>query len=131
MATYRKLLKNANGDTILPVTGYMGDYSTTEQDTGYTWIDGYPIYKKTIDNLNLPSSRGGTSTAHGISNLRNVIKIEAINLRPDGDFFPLNFGDGGNNDTVIYVNSTSVCIYSVSGRAGYAFATLYYTKNTI
>ncbi len=26
----------------------IGDYSTSEQDTGFTWIDGKSIFKKTI-----------------------------------------------------------------------------------
>ena len=45
MATYRKLLKNRKGDTIIPIVG-LGEYSTTEVDTGKKWIDGKTVYRR-------------------------------------------------------------------------------------
>jgi hypothetical protein len=34
----------------------FGNYSTSEVDTGFTWIDGSKIYKKTIEHLSGLSS---------------------------------------------------------------------------
>ena len=48
------------------------DYSTSEVDTGYTWTDGSPIYKKTINIGALPNATT-KSVAHNISNFGTPI----------------------------------------------------------
>lgn len=49
------------------------DYSTTEKIVG-TWIDGSPIYQKTIDFGALPNNTT-KNVAHGISDISTVINI--------------------------------------------------------
>lgn len=106
-----------------------GNYSTEEQDTGFTWIDGKPIYKKTLSYS--IAQTGDNATPHNISNLSNIIKIEGI-LSGNSQWRPASYGDGGNSDTVTYVDSSNVVTYCVGssniGRTMYA--TLYYTKNS-
>lgn len=52
-------------------------YSTTEQDTGLTWIDGSKIYQKTIDFGTMPVNEE-KDVAHGISNLAFLVDIEFV-----------------------------------------------------
>ena len=55
MATYKKLLKNRAGDTIIPVTE-RDTYTTTEQVVG-TWINGKPVYRVVLSG-NISSTTG-------------------------------------------------------------------------
>ena len=118
-------------DKIDFTTFGFGNYSTSEQDTGFTWVDGKAIYKKTIATLNLPTAGGqNATTAHGISNLQTLVKMDGALVNTSGAHLPLSYGDGNNNDTVTYVDATNVIIYSVSSHAGWTGqVTLYYTKN--
>ena len=54
--------------------GDPNDYSTTEKIVG-TWIDGKPLYQKTISCGALPNNTI-TRLSHGISNLAKVIDIQ-------------------------------------------------------
>lgn len=49
-------------------------YSTSEINTGATWIDGKPIYRKVVEIGVLPNATTKT-VAHGISNLGRVIHL--------------------------------------------------------
>ena len=51
-------------------------YSTDEQVIG-TWIDGKPVYQKTIEFGALPNATE-KSVNHGISNLKYVISYDCI-----------------------------------------------------
>lgn len=51
-----------------------GNYSTSEIDTGYTWLNGEPIYKKTLVFGSMPNNTT-TTYSFGVSNA-NVIKHE-------------------------------------------------------
>lgn len=54
------------------------NYSTTETDTGLTWVDGKKIYRKVIEWALTASSAGEQTKAHGISNLDNVTSLRVI-----------------------------------------------------
>ena len=113
-------------------TTLSGNYSTSETDTGFTWIDGKTIYKKTVGPLNFPTSSGtNASTAHNITGIKEILKIDGIAKNTSGAFLPLSYGDGSNNDMVTYASSNHVTIYSVSNKSGWTgYATLYYTKSS-
>lgn len=82
------------------------DYSTTEKATGFTWIDGKIIYKKTI-NFGVSPNNTTKNVAHGISNINEVIKYEAFT----------STGAAGNNYMMLpFVESSNVS-YSMSVRA--------------
>lgn len=52
------------------------DYSTEEKVVG-TWIDGRPVYQKTVEITNIPNNNMA-QTPHNISNLDIVIKFEGM-----------------------------------------------------
>ena len=106
---------------------FPGNYSTTEQDTGYTWIDGSKIYKKTIVYSNLPV--GETNINHGVSNMGLVVKNET--------FCKINNTTTLQVPTIASSSQNSVCIWTTYATYIKVFATismdlfystLYYTK---
>lgn len=131
MATYRKLLKNRAGDTIIPVTDLMEDYSLNEVNTGKKWIDGTVVYKKTIDLGSLPNNNA-KAVAHNISNLGFVIDVQAT--ASDGTnriVIPATATTGTASQVAIYIDGTNINITSGNDRSAYSgYATLYYTKTS-
>lgn len=71
-----------DGAVTAAKTAFGGNYSTTEVDTGFTWIDGKPIYKKTINTGQIPS--GASTVTFDISglNLDKLIKLEGRCMDP-------------------------------------------------
>ena len=63
-------------------------YSTEEREIG-CWVDGKPLYQKTIDFGALPNATS-KSVAHGISNLGRICKYDcvAINTNDNVGFTP-------------------------------------------
>ena len=149
MSTYKKQLKDKDGNTIYPDVGIdldnvvysddpesVGDdyidpasYSETEHKTGGTWVDGKPIYKKTIKYQNLPI--GETDIPHGISNIGVVIKNES--------FCKINDTTTLQVPTIASSTQNSLCIWTTYSTTVKVFATLsmdliyitlYYTKTT-
>lgn len=133
--------KIANGavtsDKIDFSTLNFGNYSISEQDTGFTWIDGSSIYKKTVNFGALPNATTKT-VAHNISNIHLMIKAEGFfhtSLVDVFSPFPQNFSGNpdmfnGNVSTMV-VTKTDVridCTGNMSGAT--AYITLYYTKNS-
>ena len=109
-----------------------GNYSTSEHDTGFTWVDGRKIYKKTINIGTLPNNET-ISVPHGISNLARIIKIEGNALRPgDGGMFPLPYVSG-TEGLSIYVSAgyTELFIGTGSDRTNMnGYITVYYVKSS-
>ena len=110
------------------------DYSTSEVDTGTTWIDGSAIYKKTVNFGTLPNN-AMKDVAHGISNLGWIVKMEGISKRStDGTFFPIPFSskNGAGNCIEITVGATNIEISTGMDRTNMTdcYITLYYTKSS-
>ena len=114
-------------------TNFGGNYSTSEQNTGFTWIDGKYIYKKTVDTGAMPNATEKT-VAHGISNLGRVIKIEGYCYNSQNDTtFPLPFSwTAETSDVGVLIGTTTINIRSGVNRTDYAesYITLYYTKSS-
>lgn len=109
------------------------DYSTSEINTGATWIDGSAIYKKTVNFGTLPNATS-KDVAHGISNLGRVVKIEGYAFRSsDSTNFPIPFAseNGANNCIGITVTQTNISIGTGTDRSNISecYVTLYYTKS--
>lgn len=104
-------------------------YSTSEELTGDLWIDGKPIYRKTIAFGALANATLKT-VAHGITGLDLVLRQEAFaKTLPSGNtiFIPDNQGSG--NNARIYVDSTSIYSATAANESGRtAWVTLWYTK---
>lgn len=104
-------------------------YSTSEVDTGATWVDGKTIYKKTIYKASIAS--GDTSTQHGISNIDLVVKHEAF-MVSSGQYVPLTAfvnTSGGNYFAVWKISSSIIQTFS-SLTITDAYFTIYYTKTS-
>lgn len=109
-------------------------YSTQEIRIG-TWIDGKPLYRKTIKIENTALAVGDNNIAHGISNLNQCIKAE---LSKNGSHVFPYFNYNANNQTlsmtfISNVNSTNITIRLMNdswGSGNVWYATLYYTKTT-
>lgn len=106
-------------------------YSTTEHDTGATWIDGKKIYAITKEWSN-QALDNTVKLAHGISNVDKIIDYKAT-YYDGGSYvrFPIT-GATSDKTVGLRINATKVTItgtdtYSVkSGRNLYV--TIYYTK---
>ena len=105
-------------------------YSTTEKIIG-EWIDGKPIYQKTIYFGALPNSTS-KSVAHGISNFDKLLRLFGT---LDGgalqSVIPLSYPDGITYNVGAYVTSTDVVIKTGTDRTSdTAYVTIQYTKTT-
>lgn len=137
MATYKKQLRDKDNNVIYPAQGLgtitndnidwtttAQSYSTTEVDTGATWVDGKHIYKKTVDFGPLPNNTG-KSVAHGITGISRVVKIEAI-MYQGANSWVIPY----TSVTSISVEGSNVVIYTNTNLTGFsAFVTAYYTKS--
>lgn len=113
-------------------TSALGDYSTSEVKTAYTWIDGSPIYQKTIDIAPLPNATT-KQVNHGISNLASVIDMRGYGKDLYGSTINVPFVTlTDSNSVYILIDSTKVTIGTGSNRSGFteAYLTIWYTKSS-
>ena len=108
---------------------HLPDYRLTEHDTKQQWIDGSPIYSKTIEFGTLPTSTQ-KDVASGLTGV-NIIKMEAVATSSDDTLF-IPYNAANNFVGLLYVYSTnSVRIWSNTDLSNHnAYVTLYYTKPT-
>lgn len=106
-------------------------YSTEEQVVG-EWIDGKPLYQKTIDCGALPNN-SSKFVEHHISNIDKVVSISAVGIKSSGTT-PIPYI---NTDNLSYqiqfelVTSTDIKIYTKFDYSDTnAYVTLQYTKTT-
>ena len=110
------------------------NYSLEEQLVGY-WIDGKPIYQKTIEFGELPNNTT-KSLNHGISNLKRVIRIDGYAYNSStGRCRPIQYvGSDANNTggTRASVTPSAVEIGCVGTGSTYTecYCTIQYTKTT-
>ena len=111
------------------VSGGGGDYSTEEQLTGKRWIDGKPIYQKTIiiDN---PSSAVDAPYAHGISNFKHLIYSYAVYTRSDGVEYAEPIFINNSYCRTCSVDSTNMIISATGNVYTQVRVTIQYTKTT-
>lgn len=110
----------------------MHTYSEVEQVIG-TWIDGSPVYEKTVDTGALPNNNL-KNVAHGISNLGTLIEIYgAAYSSQDNAYIPLQFMNvaGLSYGTTIYASNTNIIIQTGADRSKYttSYVTMVYTKS--
>lgn len=116
------------GDSLILDT----DYSTSEKKTGATWIDGKPIYRKTIPVIAPSVSGTASTTAHNISDIDWIIKFEGTTSTSAGLFFPVNMPAGSSQFIQCQVDKTAIYLITnipaVLSRD--AQITVFYTKTT-
>jgi hypothetical protein len=111
--------------------GYTENYSTNEVRVG-TWIDGKPIYKKTIDTGALPNA-SVKGVAHNISNIEWVLDIRGTAKSTTAWITLDRRGSTDDNGSVrTSVDFTQVTLATIANMSSYAesYLTLLYTKTT-
>ena len=110
------------------------NYSTSEVDTGATWIDGKKIYKKTINFGGEPSANTQKKVSAGISNLDKVIKMEGIMFgEDDWAVMPLPYYDARlETGYTLAIEGGDVCVErkNISVSVQQIYVTLWYTKTS-
>lgn len=122
------LSENAQ-DNVVAQLNEERSYSTTEINTGKKWIDGKPIYRKVIDCGALPNNTT-KNVAHGINNLKKVIKSEGYSDNNAGTQIPIPYVSG--IPLSIYVDTTNIVIQTSGNYTNYVNTqvTIEYTKTT-
>ena len=129
------LAENQQENVLNDVKGYVdssNSYSTNEVKTGGKWIDGKPIYRKTISCGALPNNTT-KNVAHGISNLERVIKTEGYSVGTAGSagsFIPVPYVSGV--PMAMYVDMTNLVLQTSGTYSNYSdtYVTIEYTKTT-
>lgn len=120
-------------------------YRLSEQQVG-NWIDGKPIYKKTVSlsktdfgTAEITGTTGkNVEVVHNIKNIKDVIKFEEIWNR-NGQYrkFPSNYYANAGWDSHYYCTNEKICFelgYLIYNRlvtdTTFLYVTLYYTKTT-
>lgn len=140
LTSYQPKLTAGENITINPVTNVISasgggakiNYSTTEQDTGLTWIDGKHIYQKTIIET-LTSAVSHFS----LPNVDTYIKADAL-LYNNGKTYTadLPYWESSNffaSKQYDYTNETLdiVATQNVANSYPNLIATIYYTKSEV
>lgn len=112
----------------------FGNYSTSEQNTGFTWVDGSPIYKKTINFGALPNSASKTVT-HGITNIKRIIQISGYAYYPSTQVsYPIPFASSFDQTYNIGTTANNTIVEITTGIdrtiLTECYMTLYYTKTS-
>ena len=124
-------------DRVSDAEKNFNKYSTTEEVIG-TWIDGKPIYRKTMEFSNL--STGESTIAHGLQN------IELLMVNKDWSFIIMNNAEksmwqlGNSNQAsnfskyscnVVWTTTSNISVYIGSGlNPKKLIITFEYTKTT-
>lgn len=115
------------------IAGEINDvYSTDEVKTNKVWIDGKPIYRKTVNTGALPTL-GGKIINHNISNIDYVTKIIGTAYKNTNNIFlPLPHATYDNTAISCYCNKTAITIIVYTDRSAFqeSYVTLEYTKTT-
>lgn len=128
---YTKTTDTAGSGDWTPSGARAVHYSTNEQVIG-TWIDGKPLYEKTISFGSLPNNTQ-KDVAHGISDVDLIVKCEGIAYNSSYKSISVPYS---NVDSLTYqlqleVSRTNVSIKTKIDFTGYiGYITLQYTKTT-
>lgn len=112
----------------------VGDYSTSEADTGFKWIDGKAIYKKTV-SLSVSASSGEQIFTDPIPSVATqIIRVEGgLSVTAGSDYYPLEYVNPGattlqNMQLKFSKVAGSWQLRYNSGASGTLTVTTFYTK---
>ena len=127
------LAENQQENVLNDVKGYVdssNSYSTDEVKTGGKWIDGKPIYRKTISCGALPNT-SYKNVNHNITNLDFVTKCYGFARGGNYRMVLPNASANTANAVEVYVDEMYVVIQTGNDRSGYnGYITIEYTKTT-
>lgn len=105
-------------------TDFGGSFSTSEVNTGFTFVDGKAIYKKSV-LINFTTGNASLTFAHGITNLDRFVELQCLVGGVKHPFYV-------NTGFFRYLTASSTNIFiEQSGNSlpsGPNYVTLYYTK---
>lgn len=108
-------------------------FSTSEINTGTTWIDGSTIYKKTVNTGALNSTDKVTN--HGIRGIKQVIKMEGLAIATATSMgtvyvsLPRAHRDDDHDGIGLEVYGNNVKVAVGTNNVFYdSYVTIYYTK---
>lgn len=107
-------------------------YSTEEQVVG-RWIDGKPLYRKTVNIGALPSTATTKTVPHNISNLKTATKVYGYTTNNIDLSIPLPFAHTTLADIIgVYVGKSDISISVGKDRSAYTetYIVIEYTKTT-
>ena len=120
------LSENAQ-DNVVAQLNEERSYSTEEINTGKKWIDGKPIYKKTL-------------TGNVTANVTSEIDIATLNIadlpnvegavKTGENIIPFRYGTSSADVVMCFYNSTTGKFLVQSAYAGSFYVTIEYTKTT-
>ena len=117
------------GPNIIEVVQKEGhNYSTNEQVIG-TWIDGKPIYEKTIEIENLVKDTN-TSFDHNIANIDKVIDYSGAWTTDGQNAFNLNYWYSSSIYTRLYCAREIINYMVKDNNITGGYVTMRYTKTT-
>ena len=121
-------IKDINNDNVLGYPPLI--YSTDEREVG-VWIDGKPLYQKTINCGTLPnSSNKSISTPNNLENLIDAFGF-AYSLSDATNQRLVPFSAGGTNDIRVDLRNSIITITTFSNWSSYTgYLTIQYTKTT-
>lgn len=106
-------------------------YSTDEKIIGQ-WIDGKPLYQKTIDFGALPNNTT-KSVNHNVQNIDYVVNLFGAAYRPsDGVVNTLPYYNNNIYGAELVSNPTSIMVTTFADRSAFSesYVTIQYTKTT-
>jgi hypothetical protein len=114
------------------------DYSTVEQDTGIKWVDGSPIYQKTVQATLPDCTTNGTSATVDIAGFSNIsILIDTqmcFHSQTVECNLPVFQGDAPANSVRVYYSKTNNALVLKNAcknyNGGSVTITIQYTKTT-
>lgn len=110
----------------------LGDVYSTEETIVGKWIDGKPLYRKTISIGSFPNT-GIKNVQHNIQNIDTITKLYGVDKAPDGEVHPLPYIHvvDHNFDIMIYANLTNIIVRTATDRSNLiGYVTIEYTKTT-
>ena len=115
-------------------TAYKDIYSTTETKTNKVWIDGKPLYRKTIFVSSLPNNEDSVEYSHNIKNM-NMGWFDPTGcfvIWPNGVINPFPYMNYTGASLFLHdVTKDSFKIKTTQDRSGLsAYVTILYTKTT-
>ena len=114
---------------FMEVTGHI--YSYEERWVG-NWVDGKPLYEKTVNFGALPNATT-KEVPHGIENADVIWIHDGFSQTSTGEFAQLNaMGTNSLSQVIIFmVDRTKIISITGTNRLGYkSYVTLRYTKTT-
>lgn len=108
------------------------NYSTEEQDTGMRWIDGKPIYQKTVRFENTIPKNSWNQHSFGLVDADSIINVEFNRIRSsNGVDWSVNYNNAGTYFSA-YWSVVGLTLYWDYGKASSVdvITTIQYTKTT-